>query len=319
MKRITLLLIILISQLSFGQANKIYREALKTENLDKKIKLLTEVINLEPKKLDAYFHRAIAKNNLGDYHGAIVDYSKIIVIEPDADTYYNRGNSRYSIKDFQGAKEDYEKAYKLDSYFIDALYSLGCVKYDLKEYKAALADFNKVIKAEPYFDKAYTLRAHTYVALKQHKSAIKNYSITIFINPTADSYYNRGACYMDLKNFKKAKSDFSTAIRLNQNNGFAYFYRGASNLFLNKYKNTISDFSSAIRYDQLDFDAILGLSMVYLKIDDLANAKLFFNKAKSILQGNSQNNDDINVFSNTYWYQQHNSFFNTMFNELNKL
>ena len=37
------------------------------------------MISEEPKNLDAYFHRAIAKNDLGDYRGAIVDYSKIIV------------------------------------------------------------------------------------------------------------------------------------------------------------------------------------------------------------------------------------------------
>ena len=64
------------------------------ENLEERINLLDQVISLEPKNLDAYFYRALAKNDLGDYQGAIVDYSKIILIEPDADTYFNRGNSR---------------------------------------------------------------------------------------------------------------------------------------------------------------------------------------------------------------------------------
>jgi len=319
MKRITLLFIIIISQLSFGQANKLYRQALKTKDLNEKIKFLTEVIKLNPTKLDAYFHRANAKNDLGDYHGAIVDYSKIIVIEPDADTYYNRGNSRYSLKDFEGAKEDYEKAFKLDSYFVDALYSLGCVKYDLGNYESALLDFNKVLKAEPYYYKAYTLRAYTHTALKQQKNAIKDYSIAIFMNPSADSYYNRGVYYIDLKYYKKAKSDFSTVIRLNKNNAFAYFYKGVSNLLLNKYKSAISDFSIAIKNDNLDFDAILGLSMAYLKNKDLLNAKIYLNKAKAILQTDVNNNEGINLFINTYWYQQHYSFFDKNINELNKL
>jgi len=182
-----------------------------------------------------------------------------------------------------------------------------------------LLDFNKVIKAQPYFDKAYTLRAYTYTALEQYKSAVKDYSIAIFINPSADSYYNRGILYMDIKYYKKAKSDFSTAIRLNGNNGFAYFYRGTSNLLLEKYKNAANDFSTAIKYDNLDFDAILGLAMTYLKMEDLTNAKLYFNKAKAILSNNSKNNNGIDLFVNTYWYQQHNFFFKNIFNDLNKL
>lgn len=302
----------------FGQANKFLRQGLKTTDLKEKIEFFTKAIELEPKKLDAYFYRAIAKNDLGDYNGAIVDYSKIIVTEPDADSYYNRGNSRYSLKDFEGAKSDYKKAVELDPYFIDALYSLGCSEYDLGDFEKAIEDFNQVIKIQPYYPKAYELRANSYSFLKKPKKALADYTMVVLIDHSPDSYYNRGVFYMDINYYKKAKNDLSTSIRLNANNGFAYFYRGTSNLLLGKYKNAISDFTGALKFDASDFDAMLGLAMTYYRMEDLTNAELNFKKAEEILQTNTQNQQGIDLFSNTYWYQNQAYFFNAFFSTFTK-
>ena len=71
------ILIILLPIFTFGQAKKLYRQATRATNPNEKIELLTKVIALEPKNFDAYFYRGIAKNELGDYFGAILDYTKI--------------------------------------------------------------------------------------------------------------------------------------------------------------------------------------------------------------------------------------------------
>ena len=311
--------ILICPHLFFGQANKFLRQALKTEDLNERIELLTQAIESDPEKLDAYFYRGIAKNDLGDYYGAIVDYSKVIVAEPDADTYFNRGNSRYSLENFEGAKEDYTKAIELDPYFVDAIFSLGCAKYDTEDYEAALLDFNKVLKIQPDYYKAYSLRANIYANLKQFRNAITNYNMTVLLNPSAETYYNRGVYFMEINYYKKAKSDLNRSIGFNENNGFAYFYRGASQLLLGKYKNALSDFSTSLKFDNLDFDAMLGLAMTYYKLKDLPNTKLYFNKAKDILQTNLEAKDGIDLFENTYWYQNQYYFFNENFNALKNL
>ena len=309
-KLLITLIIIAIPITSFSQAKKVYRLALRTSNLNEKIELLNQVISEEPKNLDAYFYRAIAKNDTGDYHGAIVDYSKIIVNKPDADTYFNRGNSRYSIKDFKGAKADYAKAYLLDENFIDALYSLACVKLDLEEYLSAITDFSKIIKLYPENANTYTLRASAFKAIENFKYAIKDYSTAILIEPTSDNYYNRGTYFMEIKYFKKANSDLTRAIRLNRNNTYAYFYRGASNLFLGHFNEAIIDFNQAIKFDSLDFDAYLGLAMSYQKINNTANAKLNFEKANNIINPHTKTTS-INQYTNTYWFQNHYFYFNS--------
>lgn len=208
---------------AFAQVNKLLRQADRATDLNEKIDLYTEVIALDSKNLDAYFYRGLAKNNLGDYSGAIVDYSRVLVLQPDPDTYYNRGNSRYNLKNFVGALDDYEAAYKLDPNFIDALYSLGCVKFDLGSYEEAIKDLTKVINAVPTEPKTYFIRAAAYNALQKYPSALNDYTLAILADPSTDAYYNRGAFFLSINYFEKANFDFSMAIKLNDNNAFAYF------------------------------------------------------------------------------------------------
>ena len=318
MKKLFISLFIIAPLLSIGQANKVYRQALRATDLNEKIELLDQVIAMEPKNLDAYFYRGLAKNDLGDFQGAIVDYSKIILIEPDADTYFNRGNSRYNMEDFEGAKLDYEKAYELDNNFIDALYSLACTKYDLGEYESAITDFNKITKAIPDLQIAYTLRASAYAALENYKEALKDYSTAILINPDSDAFFNRGVLFLDINYFQKAKTDLILAIRRNPDNSFLYFYRGAANLFLGKFEEALQDFSVALKYDAQDFDALLGVAMTYLKMNDSDKASTYFSKVKSIT-GFNANQEPLEQFSKTYWYSKHYYYFKSEIAELMKL
>lgn len=304
--------------LIIGQSNKLYRKAMRSTDLNEKIGLLNQVIELEPKNLDAYFQRGLAKNDLGDYHGAIVDYSKIIVEQPDADTYYNRGNSRYSIKDFSGAKEDYAKAYILDKNFLDALYSLACVRYDLGEYERAIIDFNNVLKVAPSQPKVLTLRASSYKALEKYKEAAIDYNTAILVEPSANHYYNRGVFLMDIKYYKNANEDLTKSLRLNSNNAYAYFYRGTSYLLLGKFKNAIADYTEALKFDTMDFDAHLGLAIAHYKVNNTTKSKSHFKRANEILSIDD-NVSSIEAYNNTYWFQNQYYYFNNNIAQIAKL
>ena len=55
--------------------------------------------------------RGKAKRNLGDFDGAIEDYSQVIIINPkDSDAFFNRANVKTEVGDIQGACEDWRKA-----------------------------------------------------------------------------------------------------------------------------------------------------------------------------------------------------------------
>lgn len=312
-----LALLLLLPLLNFAQVKKLYRQALRTSNLEERISILNEIIKQDPKNLDAIFQRGIAKNDLGNYRGAIVDYSRIIVENPEADTFFNRGNAKYSLQDLPGAKQDYAKAYMLDDNFIDALYSLACVKLDLGEFESAITDFNIVLKNAPNFARAHILRAHAYKATEKLDKALEGYTTAIVLEPSIDSYYNRALFFMEINYFKEAKRDFSIVLRADRNNAYSYFYRGAINLFLGKFEDAISDFTKANQFDTTDFDTYLGLAMAYNKLNNTQLSLINLKKANRIISP-KQTINSIDDYENTYWHQHYYYFFNNNINDINK-
>ncbi len=318
MKKYIILICLIFPLLSIGQANKLIRKALNSEDPNEQIQLYTEAISLEPKNLDALFYRGVAKHSIGDYNGAILDYTKVIFYEPSADVYFNRGNSKYSLLDFNGAIEDYSSALKLNPEFIEARYSLAVTKNDLGDYKGAIADLNlpNVYKSPPILLQL----GRAYTELDDHLNAIKSFNDAILLNPDSNSFYTRGVFFMNINYFKKANTDFTAAIYLDKNNMPAYFFRGLSYFFLGDFMTALSDFKIATQYDSTDFDATLGLGLTYYKLNDIENAKLYFEKAKSIIMGeNTSQEDNIELFKNTYWFQKQFYAFTELYNEISKL
>ena len=318
MKKYIIILFVLCPILTIGQANKLIRKGQKAVDPNEKIQLFTEAITLEPKNLDAYFYRGLAKHSIGDFNGAILDYTKIIFYEPSADVYFNRGNSKYSLMDYYGAKEDYSNALKLNPDFIEARYSLAVTKNDLEDYKGAIADLEvpNVYKSYPVLIQL----ARAYSGLKDYINTLKYYNAAVLLNPDSNTFYIRGVSFMDINYFEKANNDFKVAIYLDVNNKPAYFFRGISYYFLGDFMNALPDFKVAVQNDITDFDAVIGLALTYYKLNDVTNAKINFEKAKSILRGtNSNQKDDLELFKDTYWYQKQYFAFRDIYNEISKL
>jgi tetratricopeptide (TPR) repeat protein len=71
-------------------------------------------INLAPDFTDAIINRAANKDESGEYLSAIQDYTLAIKLQPqNAAAYFNRGNSKFNIADKQGACADWRKASEL--------------------------------------------------------------------------------------------------------------------------------------------------------------------------------------------------------------
>jgi len=303
MKKYILITCLILPLLTIGQANKLIRKGLRTLDPNDQIQLFTEAISLEPNNLDAYFYRGLAKNNIGDFNGAILDYTKVIIYGPSADVYFNRGNSKYSLMDYRGAQEDYSKALELNPEFIEARYSLGVTKNDLEDYQGAIKalDLPNVYKSYPIL----LQMARSYEGLKDHVKALQNYNAAVLLEPNTNTFYSRGVFFMNVNYFQKANSDFNAAIFLDRTNNPAYFFRGISSFYLGHYNEALIDLLIAIKNDVTDFDATIGLALTYYKLNDLTNAKLYFEKAKSILIGTDFTlKDNFELFSNTYWYQK---------------
>ncbi|MBC8486419.1 MAG: tetratricopeptide repeat protein [Bacteroidetes bacterium] len=98
---------------------------------------------------EEYFKMGLAKDKIGDYKGAILDYNKAIELYPEDKyaynnyVYNNRGVCKYELGDYRGAILDCNKAIELDPEFMYAYYNRGLCKYELGDIDGACLDFSK--------------------------------------------------------------------------------------------------------------------------------------------------------------------------------
>ena len=108
-----------------------------------------------------YWNRASDKTKVGNYYGAIADYTKAIELAPNnGSSYNNRGSLKFNnLKDYYGAIADYTKAIEIVSNqgahynnnlaLAYAYNNRGTSKYNLKDYYGAIADYTKAIELAP--------------------------------------------------------------------------------------------------------------------------------------------------------------------------
>lgn len=78
------------------------------------------------------------------YEKAIVDFNKVIQLEPDfAYAYYDRAYAKYKLNDFRGAVDDCNYAILINADFADAYYNRGLLLYCLNDKIDACEDFSK--------------------------------------------------------------------------------------------------------------------------------------------------------------------------------
>ncbi|MDZ8067914.1 MAG: tetratricopeptide repeat protein [Nostoc sp. DedQUE08] len=103
-----------------------------------------QAIKINPQDAIAYKKRGNSRSDLGDFEGAIEDYTQAIQINPSyADAYYNRGNARSDLGDFEGAIEDYTQAIQINPSYADAYYNRGNIRLEIADKQGAIEDFQK--------------------------------------------------------------------------------------------------------------------------------------------------------------------------------
>lgn len=132
----------------------------------------------DTKTVIEYLTRGSEKEELEDYHGAIVEYNKALGLEPqNALVFHNIGLAKYSLQDYEGAIADFGKSIEIEpnasSYF-----NRGLAKYELQNYKGAIADYDKSISLAPH-STTYLNRANSKIKLGQKNKACLDYKKSV--------------------------------------------------------------------------------------------------------------------------------------------
>jgi tetratricopeptide (TPR) repeat protein len=105
---------------------------------------LVQLMKIAPDDALGYKHRGNQRCDLGDYEGAIADYTQAITINSDdLEAYYNRGNVYADLGKYPEAIADYTQAIQLNYHYADAYYNRGNARLEMGDKEKAIEDFDK--------------------------------------------------------------------------------------------------------------------------------------------------------------------------------
>lgn len=210
-----------------------------------------------------YYWRASAKDKMGDYDGAISDYSSCISKSSSdyiGSAYWERGVLYNNKKDnVTAAKSDYESAvyyYNNDRKSLAILYSnISNCEITLGNKEKALEAANKAIQMDPEYYKGYMRQGFAYKASQKYSQGKVSYSKALNLykkdnneDDLAYIYYGLGMCHYSLFEYDEALSNLLLAIEKKPN--FPEAYWNTAYAYYNKldYNNAIKYYTLTVNY-----------------------------------------------------------------------
>ena len=197
----------------------------------------TKAIELDPANANAYFERAAAYSDIGDFDSSAADFTKAVELDPaNAQAYYGRGSAYAANGDFDSAAADFTKTIELKPDDAQAYYRRGKARAAKGDDDSAVADYAKAVDLDPNMSipelvmakrtkdierdpnnaKAYRCRALAYFRQGDFDSAAADYTKAIELNPDdAEAYYGRGSAYAEKGDLDSARKDYTKALELN--------------------------------------------------------------------------------------------------------
>jgi tetratricopeptide (TPR) repeat protein len=131
------------------------------------------------------------------------------------------------LNKYDEAVADYTIALQTEPDHANSLENRTVIYLNQQKYEAALADAGQYVRFHPDRPRAYLLRAFTLDKLGKTDKAIADYTKCIELAPQDEEPRgNRGVIYYNSKqDYRAAKEDFDTGIRLNPKKGANYLNR----------------------------------------------------------------------------------------------
>jgi tetratricopeptide (TPR) repeat protein len=284
------------------QGDKYFHEGMYAEA----IVSFTECITISPELTDAFLGRAMSKDQLKDYEGAITDYSIYLDKFP---THYEallgRANARFQIEQFDQAKSDYQKLLTIparetnyvlfqksaspsgtmqvttaQSNVRPRIFNyLGLTEYKLKKFDQALIWLDSAIKMEPDNPDYYVNRGMIKETMSTDQ-ALEDYNKALKINPNHSLALNNIAV---LKSKKGGPEDFfEKAIESDSTMLAPYLERAYLRMESGYFKGALDDYNSAIDIEKNDPEIWLNRGFVKEKLSDFKGAYSDYTQAITI-------------------------------------
>jgi hypothetical protein len=170
---------------------------------------------------DDFFITAGNKAQKGNYRGAIADYDRVLVMNPQfGEVYFRRGIALSLIKDWRGAEADFGRTISIKPGYSEAYLHRGSIRNNLNNWRGAKSDFDIALTLNPTSLSAYIGRGVASCELNDCKGGLQDYDRAIALNPSyAEAYTGRGFAYYRSGNRQGAIDNYMAAAELYRQQG----------------------------------------------------------------------------------------------------
>ncbi|MBM9614088.1 tetratricopeptide repeat protein [Desulfobulbus rhabdoformis] len=256
-------------------------------NSEKALEYYGRAIAANPKRPEIYLYRAALYSSQEKFELAAEDYSSMLEISPNKDTIladrahcymqlgeYTKAETdlRKALENAQSGKDEYTRLLAVVSAKTGS--TIGHKQETAPFYVARgiqLASQNKPQQAKDDFLTAISLEQNNFSAhyelgclykekFNDRKNALTHLNKAIELHSSDASFFlDRGLVYYELKEYLKAKSDFTSGLQIDNNSAQLYYYRGDCNKELGLKNEAKYDLLRAKSIDPSWGDAVTGL------------------------------------------------------------
>lgn len=240
-----------------------------------------QVLRLNPANANAWYNRGDAYWALGQRDKALADYDQTLRLDPAAAwAWCARGNVYRARSEYELALRDYDAALRLNPDDARIWYNRGNAYRDLGDGARAIADYGEALRRDPRYAEAWTARAQAQRGAGALQLALADYSQALRLSPrAAASWYNRANIQAELNRPEQALADYDEALRLSPQDAWAVFNRARVQLQLGRYEAAITDYRQALKRNAHNADALFGLGAAQYLSGRYADALASFDLA----------------------------------------
>jgi tetratricopeptide (TPR) repeat protein len=201
-----------LGQNYFEQGSKEYWN--ENGSLEVAVSLFTKAIQHRQEIAQSYMLRGAARSLLKQYSRAMKDLDSARSLDPaNYKVFGFMGRNYREQGDYPNALVYYDKAIGMNGKDADLYDSRATVKMSLGRHKEAIVDENMAIQLDPGNADFYLNRGFAKMQLRDDAASLADYNKSISIHPSAQCYADRGALYLQMKQYQKAIEDFSRELK----------------------------------------------------------------------------------------------------------
>jgi len=227
---------------SYFKTGKLYIES---KDYESGIENMTEVINLDPKYLEAYLLRALAYEKVDSIVEAIDDLNNYtsLSVKKDYEVYFNLARLNNKIEDYESALKNATEAIELKKSFLPAYHQRTLALVKLESFEDALRTCDAALSVKKT-RKNYLYKAMVLYLTENYKSAIDNYKLALEEDPEyMEAFIGKAKCFYELNILVAAKDNIEEALQIDENCKECLLTRSKIFYKMVKHQEAINDLS----------------------------------------------------------------------------